>query len=78
MGDWFEIGGQAIGAVASLFGADAASRNVRKTNEMNYKIAQETNANQLQIARENNQMQLDAMRENNAFNKHAFCILFRN
>lgn len=76
MADWFDLGGAAIGAVASLFGADSASRNVRKTNEMNYKIAQETNANQLQIARENNQMQLDAMRENNAFNKQSAIDMF--
>lgn len=76
MADWYELGGQAIGAIASIFGADSASRNVRKTNEMNYKIAQETNANQLQIARENNQMQLDAMRENNAFNKQSAIDMF--
>ena len=76
MADWFDIGGNAISAVASIFGADAQSRNVKKTNEMNYRIAQETNANQMQIARENNQMQLDAMRENNAFNKQSAIDMF--
>lgn len=76
MADWFDLGGSAVSAVASIFGADSQSRNVRQTNEMNYRIAQETNENQLKIARENNQMQLDAMRENNAFNKQSAIDMF--
>lgn len=76
MADWYDLGGSAVSAIASIFGADSQSRNVRQTNEMNYRIAQETNENQLKIARENNQMQLDAMRENNAFNKQSAIDMF--
>lgn len=72
----FSLGTGVIGGIASLFGADSQSKNVKATNEMNYKIAQEANANQLQIARENNQLQLDAMRENNAFNKQSAIDMF--
>lgn len=72
----FGLGSGVISGIASLFGADAQSKNVRATNEMNYRIAQETNANQMQMARENNQMQLDAMRENNAFNKQSAIDMF--
>lgn len=72
----FSLGTGVIGGIASLFGADSQSKNVKRTNEMNYKIAQEANANQLQIARENNQLQLDAMRENNAFNKQSAIDMF--
>lgn len=68
--------GGLVSGIASLFGADSQSKNVKRTNEMNYKIASEANKNQFDIARMNNQMQLDAMRENNAFNKQSAIDMF--
>lgn len=76
MPDWYDLGGSAISAVASLFGADSQSRNVKRTNETNLQIARETNANSMQIARENNELQLASMRENNAFNRQSAIDMF--
>lgn len=63
--------GSAISGIASLFGADAQSRNVRSTNEANMRMAREANDLQWRMAQANNQLQTDLMRENNAFNKQS-------
>lgn len=68
------VGG--ISGLASLFGADSQSRNVKATNEMNYRIAKEQNDLQAQLARENNDLQVQLMRENNAFNKQSAIDMF--
>lgn len=68
------VGG--ISGLASLFGADSQSRNVKATNEMNYRIAKEQNDLQAQLARENNDLQVQMMRENNAFNKQSAIDMF--
>lgn len=76
MPDWYDLGGSAVSAIASIFGADSQTRNVKRTNETNLQIARETNANSMQIARENNEMQLASMRENNAFNRQSAIDMF--
>lgn len=71
-----DLVGSGVSAIASLFGADSASRNVRATNRANKEIAAANNQTAIDIANRNNAAQLSAMRENNAFNKQSAIDMF--